>query len=81
MWGMERFFGKSLKLLALGMVLGLLVCYLFGTVWYVITYSAANGPVGIMTALAWCVFPYIIPDLAKTGLALLLTARLRPYVR
>lgn len=33
-----------------------------------------------MTALGWCVFPYIIPDVIKIILALLLTKRLRPFV-
>ncbi len=39
-----------------------------------------TGEIGLMTALGWCVFPYIIPDVIKIILAVVLTRRLRPYV-
>ena len=35
MWAMERILGTHLVILLLSMLLGLLVCYAFGTVWYV----------------------------------------------
>ena len=63
------------------MVLGLLACYAFGTVWFVVVYARSTGPVGLWTALGWCVFPYIIPDLAKMALALVLQKRLRAAIR
>ena len=43
-------------------------------------YTKNTGEIGLMTALGWCVIPYIIPDVAKIVLAVLLTRRLRPYV-
>lgn len=81
LWGLERFCGKSLWVLGVGMVLGMAVCYFFGTVWFIGVYTRTDGPIGVMTALAWCVFPYIPFDLVKIGLALFLTARLRRYVK
>lgn len=68
-WLMTEFLGNKLVVSVTTMVLGLLVCYAFGTAWFVVVYSKANGPIGIMQALSWCVFPYIIPDLLKTVLA------------
>lgn len=81
MWGIECFFGDRLWLLGVGMVVGMIVCYFFGTVWYMVVYTRSDGPLGILTALSWCVFPFIIPDAAKIALALVLTARLRRYVK
>lgn len=66
--------------LAVSMVLGLLVCYAFGTIWFVTVYTKSTGSVGIMTALGWCVLPYIIPDAVKIMIALLLCRRLRPAI-
>ncbi len=76
MWGMEKLFGKSNIVLAISMVLGLLVCYTVGTIWFMMVYSANTGAVGIMTVLGWCVFPFIIPDIIKIVLALMLKNKL-----
>lgn len=65
---------------AISMILGLIVCYIFGTAWFVIVYTNTKEPIGILTALGWCVFPFIIPDLIKIALALVLTLRLRKFV-
>lgn len=65
---------------AISMILGLIVCYIFGTAWFVIVYTNTKEPIGILTALGWCVFPFIIPDLIKIALALALTLRLRKFV-
>ena len=81
MWGIERFFGDRLWLLGVGMVLGMIVCYFFGTVWFMVVYTQSDGPVDVLAALSWCVFPFLIPDAVKIALALCLTARLRRYVK
>lgn len=65
----------------IAMIAGLLVCYLFGTAWFVVVYTAKTGAVGWLTALSWCVFPYIVPDLVKLALALLLSDRLARFLR
>ena len=81
MWGMERFLGKRRWVLALSMLLGLVVCYAFGTIWFMQVYASKTGPIGLWTALGWCVFPYIIPDLLKIALALILSQRLASVLR
>ncbi len=80
MWLMERFLGRSMKVLIASMAAGLLVCYAFGTVWFMLVYTRDTGSIGVMTALGWCVFPYIIPDALKIALAAGLTRRLRPLI-
>lgn len=67
--------------LALGMLAALLLCYAFGTAWFMVVYAQKSGAVGLLTVLGWCVFPFIIPDLLKLGLALALSRRLRPYMK
>lgn len=76
MWAMEHFLGKKKWVLALSMVIGLLVCYAFGTAWFMIVYANNTGAIGLWTALSWCVLPYIIPDAIKIVLALVLCKRL-----
>ena len=71
MGAFERFIGKKFWMYAISMVLALAVCYAFGTAWFVRVFVTEDGSkVGTMAALGWCVFPFIIPDLAKIALAL-----------
>ena len=77
MWAMERFLGGKLWGLGLNMLLGLLVCYAFGTAWFMVVYPMGGEGVGLWTALTWCVFPYVPFDLIKIALALTLTSQLR----
>lgn len=81
MWGMEKLLGRSTLVLAGSMVLGLLVCYAVGTLWFMAVYAASSGAVGILTVLGWCVFPFIIPDIAKIVLALIFTKRLSGVIK
>ena len=81
MWMLEKLLGRSLPALALSMVLGLAVCYAFGTAWYMAVYTRSNGAVALGTVLGWCVVPYIIPDLVKIGLAVGLSNRLQKHIR
>ena len=81
MWAMERFLGGKLWGLGLNMLLGLVVCYAFGTAWFMVVYARDAGAITLGAALTACVVPYILPDLVKIVLALAITARLRPHVR
>ena len=81
MWGFEAALGRKTWVLAVSMVLGLAVCYAFGTAWFMVVYAKNTGAIGLMTALGWCVIPYIVPDLVKIALALLLQKLLSPAIR
>ena len=81
LWAMEQFLGKKRWVLAISMVLGLIVCYAFGTMWFMFVYANSTGPIGVWTALGWCVFPYIIPDLIKIALALVLCKKLAQIIQ
>lgn len=81
MWAMERLPGDRRWTLTLSMVLGLLACYAFGTAWFMVVYARQAGAVGLMTALGWCVFPFVIPDLVKIALARIVARRLAKAIR
>ena len=76
-WLGERL-GKGKPFVEIGsMVLGLALCYAFGTAWFMFVYARQSGAVTLATALAWCVIPFIVPDLVKMALAVLLSQKLR----
>ena len=76
MWAASRIPGNRLCILTASMVIGLIVCYAFGTVWYILVYTGSSST-DILTVLSWCVFPFIIPDIIKIILAVIVTRNLR----
>ena len=80
-WGLTARLGSGRKTMALAMVLGLVVCYAFGTLWFLLVYTGGGSAGTLLGALTLCVFPYVIPDLVKLALALALARRVGKYVR
>ena len=81
MWGMEAVWGRDRWWkLGISMFLGLVACYAAGTLWFMVVYARTSGPVGLTMVLSWCVFPFVVPDLIKLALALLLQRRIGRYV-
>ena len=76
-----KFFKKNIVMKIVALVLGLAVCYAFGTVWFMHVYMQSNGEVGLLTVLGWCVFPFIIPDLLKLALAVVISKRIEPVIK
>ena len=72
---------NKLWALILSMVVGILVCYAFGTAWFAVVYSKTNEPASLATILGWCVIPFLIPDAIKIALAAVLTNRLKKFVK
>lgn len=60
-------------------VIGLAVCYAFGTAWFLAVYTGGETSLG--AALAMCVFPFVVPDLVKIGLAVTLAGRVRRLLK
>ena len=79
-WGMEARFGSKTGVFLLSAVLGMLVCYAFGTAWYLVVYARTKGAISLATALGWCVVPFLIPDAVKIALAVLLRGRLKRHI-
>lgn len=68
--------GKKLWVNVIFMAVGILVCYLFGTVWFMIAYK-----VTFASALTTCVIPFLIPDAVKIAVAAVLVNRLKKFVK
>lgn len=77
---LTKLFGERLPVQIIALVLGLALCYAFGTAWFMVVYTKANGAVGLGTVLSWCVFPFILPDLVKLALALTIARRVQPML-
>ena len=60
---------------------GLLLCYLFGTLWFVYVYSSGGKEIGFGAALGLCVLPYLLPDAIKLLLAFVLARRVKKAVK
>ncbi len=71
---------RKVWVMALAMVLGLIVCYAFGTAWFMVVYAKTKASVGLWTALTWCVIPFIIPDLCKIAVAVVISKRVGKYL-
>ncbi len=80
-WLMTKLMNDKIYIRAAAMVLGLLVCYAFGTAWFMVLYTKANGAVSLMSVLGWCVFPFLLPDAVKLAVALVLGTKLCKYVK
>ena len=80
MWLMEALLGKKTWVLGLSMVLGLIVCYAIGTVWFMVVYARNSGAVGLATVLGWCVIASITTRLGNLPVAFGLSKKLKKYV-
>ena len=77
MWLFERFSRKKFWIQYILLLFSLLVCYAFGTLWFLLVYAGTGKTIGLAAVLGWCVIPFIIPDCIKLFLALLLSKQLR----
>lgn len=71
----ERWERKALPLSA-AMILGVLLCYAVGTVWFMLTAETRLGE-----SLLLCVVPFLLPDAVKIAAAVLVADKLMKAVR
>ena len=65
----------------LGFIVFEIVMYIVGVIWFMTVYAAQTGPVGLVTVMGWCVFPFIIPDVVKMAVAVLIGERASKLIR
>ncbi len=65
----------------IAMVVGVLVCYVFGTAWFYVVYNKGDQSASLGVILGWCVTPFLIPDAIKICVAAILTNRLKKFVK
>lgn len=81
MWLFEKLFGKGIVSLIISMVIGLAVCYAFGTAWFMVAYTRTAGSISLAKSLSLCVIPFIVPDLVKVACAAVISSSLRKPVQ
>ncbi len=69
MWALDGFWRNHATGYFVSSLIALFACYAFGTVWFMFMYSRSTGAIGMMSVLGMCVFPFILPDIAKILLA------------
>ncbi|MDD6024932.1 MAG: biotin transporter BioY, partial [Oscillospiraceae bacterium] len=75
-----KFFGRKTPVLIIGMVLGLALCYTFGSLWFMKVYLSTKGAITVLAVLQMCVFPFLIPDGVKIALAIILIKLLHKQI-
>lgn len=68
--------GKKLWVEIVSMILGLAVCYAFGTVWFMFQMK-----MGLVESLLLCVVPYLIADALKIAFSAVLVNRLDKVIK
>ncbi len=72
-WVITALFGQKLPIRLLSSVLGMLVCYACGSVWYQTIYAQNS----LWAVIITCVVPYLLPDAVKIALAMYLADRIK----
>lgn len=65
----------------IALILGQILCYALGSLQFMLVYSKNVEPIGFFATMTMCVFPYILPDLAKLSISLPLAKRIRPIIK
>lgn len=73
----EALFGKKRFVCIASLGAGLMLCYLFGTAWFTAVFSRTQDAIGFMSALALCVYPFLLPDLVKLAVAVFVAERVK----
>ena len=73
---LSRRWGFTFVRLCAAMTVGMLACYFFGTIWFMVLTG-----MNLATSLSYCVLPFLPGDAVKIALAALLTLRLRTPMR
>ncbi len=79
-WLFEKLFGRKPVSMLLAMIFGLILCYTFGTFWFMNISMKDVGTSGWISALTMCVLPFILPDICKLILAYFISKRLKPML-
>ncbi|MBO4381008.1 MAG: biotin transporter BioY [Clostridia bacterium] len=80
-WLFETLLPKKLWWQITALVLGLLVCYAFGTAWFMLVYGQKFGAISLASALTMCVVPFIPVDILKLVCSIMLTKAIEKRIK
>lgn len=79
--GAVKQFGRKIGVYVFSMILGVAVCYAFGTAWFMVWSANSGSPATLGAALMSCVVPFILPDLVKIAAASVICSKLAKHIR
>ena len=79
-WLITNLFSRYKYKRAIGMVLGQIACYITGTLWFIVVNSQADNAISTGAVITTCVLPFILPDILKIVIALILSKRISAWV-
>lgn len=72
---------KSRKIINLiASFMGLIVCYIFGTLWYILLFIKNGEAINFISAFTICVLPFIIPDILKIVLSVVISEKINKFI-
>ena len=75
---MNQMMKKSKKIINLiASFMGLIVCYIFGTLWYILLFIKNGDTISFTGALTICVLPFIIPGVLKILLSVTISGKIK----
>lgn len=77
----EKLFADKMLYNITALFIGLIVCYAFGSLWFMYVYMHNTGEVAFTMVLTWCVIPFIIPDITKMALAVFISKRVKRIIK
>ena len=80
-WAGTKLFGEKLLVRIALLIVGLLACYAFGTLWFVCGYSNGESVMSLKKAAEICVYPFVPFDLLKMVLAFIISYRIKKHVK
>ena len=81
-WAFEKLpHHEKLWMRLTALVLGTVLCYVFGTAWFMFVYARQVEAIDLGTALSWCVTPFLGSNVLKLALAVLISDRVKKYVK
>ncbi|MDE7138336.1 MAG: biotin transporter BioY [Ruminococcus sp.] len=75
-WIAEKFFGNKLYIQVISLIIGMAVCYLCGTLWFMHVTKTS-----FLYGLTACVAPYVLFDLLKMVCAVGISVRVKKYAK
>ena len=81
-WLITSLFNKKLRktINLIASFSGLIVCYIFGTLWYILLFIKNGDTISFTSAFSICVLPFIIPDILKILLSVTISEKAKKYI-
>ena len=79
-WKITHFLGTKTPTLIISMTLGMISCYVIGTLWFYMMALHSGNTTSVFAILMSCVIPFILPDIIKILLAITVSKTVKRYI-